>query len=310
MSISSDDSMVSPVNPDLLALEHLEFKTRGMKLHAVAAGPVEGPVVVLLHGFPEFWKGWARQIGPLAMAGYRVIVPDQRGYNLSDKPAKVADYRMELLAHDVLGILDHLGIQQACVAGHDFGATVTWQLLAVYPERIKAAAILNVPHPLVMQRRLTSSFTQLRRSWYMFFFQLPILPERWLRSGDFSAAVRMLETANPGTFSPEDLHDYKRAWSAPGTLRSMIQWYRAAFRFGLPRETPTGWRALAPVLILWGEADAFLGPEMAQESLRFCKNGKCLMFQGVSHWIQHEVPQRVAEELIRHFGASQEPVRR
>jgi len=299
--------MVSPVNPDLPALEHLEFKTRGMKLHAVAAGPVEGPVVVLLHGFPEFWKGWARQIGPLAMAGYRVIAPDQRGYNLSDKPAKVADYRMELLAQDVIGILDHLGIRQTCVAGHDFGATVTWQLLAFYPERIKAAAILNVPHPLVMQRGLTRSFAQLRRSWYMFFFQLPILPERWLRSGDFSAGVRMLKTGNPGTFTSEDLRDYKRAWSMPGALRSMIHWYRAAFRFGLPRETPTGWKALAPVLILWGEADAFLGREMAQESLGYCENGNCLMFPGVSHWIQHEEPQRVAEELVRHFGASQEP---
>jgi len=103
----------------------------------------------------------------------------------------------------------------------------------------------------------------------MFFFQLSILPERWFRINDFSAGVPMLETANPGTFSPKDLRDYKSAWSMPGALRSMIHWYRAAFRFGLPRQTPSGWKALAPVLILWGEADAFLGREMAQESLGY-----------------------------------------
>ncbi len=284
-------------------LEHLSFETRGVKLHAVAAGPAGGPVVILLHGFPEYWKGWSRQIEALAGAGYRVIVPDQRGYHLSDKPPNVADYRLELLAGDVVGILDQLGVRRAFIAGHDFGATVTWWLLAFHPERFEAAAILNVPHPLVMQRRLRTSFAQIRRSWYMFFFQLPALPERWFGRNDGRAGARLLlASSRSGTFSSEDLDDYRRAWSVPGALRSMIHWYRAAFRFALPKRSPSEWRVSVPVLILWGEADAFLCPQMARESLAFCSDGRCIVLPGVSHWIQHEEPERVAGELIGHFA--------
>lgn len=285
-------------------LEHLVFELRGIKLHAVAAGPADGPVVILLHGFPEFWKSWSRQIPPLARAGYRVIVPDQRGYNRSDKPPKIADYRLELLAEDVICILDHLGVRQAFIAGHDFGATVTWWLLTFHPERFKAAVILNVPHPLVMQRRLRTSFGQMRKSCHMFFFQLPVVPERWFARNDCSAGLRLLvTTSRSGTFSREDLADYKRAWSVPGALRPMINWYRAAFRFALPRRTPAQWRVSVPVLVLWGEQDVFLSTEMARESLDFCADGICVLLPGVSHWIPHEEPARVTEELIRQFSA-------
>lgn len=286
-------------------LEHLQFETSGVRLHAVAAGPANGPVVVLLHGFPEFWKGWSPQIGPLAEAGFRVIVPDQRGYHLSDKPSKVADYRLERLGEDVTGMLDHLGVREACIAGHDFGATVTWWLLVSRPERFRAAAILNVPHPLVMQRKLQTSFAQMRRSWYMFFFQLPALPEWWFARNRFGTGTRLLcASSRAGTFGPDDLEDYRRAWSVPGAVRSMIHWYRAAFRHGLPRRSATQWRVRVPVLVLWGEEDRFLGREMAAESLAWCEDGRCVTFPGVSHWIQHEAPEPVAEALVAHFRAA------
>ncbi len=289
---------------NLRDLEHLVFDTNGVRLHAVAAGPEDGPVVVLLHGFPEFWKSWSRVIGPLAEAGYRVMVPDQRGCNLSDKPAKVADYRLELLAQDVLGILDQLGVQQGFIAGHDFGASVAWWLAVFHPGRFRAAAILNVPHPLVMQRKLQRSLAQMRRSWYMFFFQLPVLPERWFTANGCRVGTRLLVgSSRPGTFSAGDLDDYREAWSRPGALRAMIHWYRAAFRFALPRRSPAQWRVSVPLLVLWGEDDAFLGAEMAAESLELCDDGRCVMFPGVSHWIQHEEPERVARELIAHFTA-------
>lgn len=285
-------------------LEHLVFDTNGVRLYAVAAGPAGGPVVVLLHGFPEFWKSWSRVIGPLAEAGYRVIVPDQRGCNLSDKPAQVADYRLELLAQDVLGILDQLGVQQGFIAGHDFGATVAWWLAVFHPGRFRAAAILNVPHPLVMQRKLQRSLAQMRRSWYMFFFQLPVLPERWFTANGCRVGTRLLVgSSRAGTFSAGDLDDYREAWSRPGALRAMIHWYRAAFRFRLPRRSPAQWRVSVPLLILWGDDDAFLGAEMAAESLELCDHGRCVTFPGVSHWIQHEEPQTVARELIAHFSA-------
>jgi pimeloyl-ACP methyl ester carboxylesterase len=284
-------------------LEHLFFESNGIRLHVVAAGPADGPVVMLLHGFPEFWKGWSRQIGPLAAAGYRVIVPDQRGYNLSDKPKRVADYRLDVLAGDVLGILNALGVARAFIAGHDFGATVAWWLVVFHPERCRAAAMLNVPHPRVMQRRLQGSFAQMARSWYMFFFQLPTLPERWFTWRHCQVGARlMVRSSRAGTFSEEDLDDYRRAWSRPGALRAMIHWYRAAFRFALPKRPDAEWRVTVPVLILWGEEDAFLGREMAGESLALCDDGRCVMLPGVSHWIQHEEPERVARELISHFS--------
>lgn len=286
-------------------LEHLRFERDGVKLHAVAAGPADGPVVILLHGFPEFWKSWSRQIEPLARAGYRVIVPDQRGYNLSDKPSKVADYRLDCLADDIIGILDHLHVRQACVAGHDWGAAVTWWLVTFHPDRFGSAVILNVPHPRVMQRKLLTSFRQVARSWYMFFFQVPGLPERLLAMNDWRLGVRLLlGSSRRGTFGREDLQAYKRAWSQPGAMRSMVNWYRAAFRHSRPERSATDWTTSVPVLILWGEDDRFLSREMARESLRYCADGTCVYFPGVSHWIQHEEPARVAEALIRHFSAT------
>lgn len=261
-----------------------------------------GEVVILLHGFPEFWRSWQNQVMPLADAGYRVIALDQRGYNLSDKPADVIDYRLDKLAGDVIALLDHLGIKQAHIAGHDFGASVAWLLISCYPTRFSSAVILNVPHPRILQRKLKTSKQQRRKSWYMFFFQLPFLPELWLRLNNFRAAVNMLvASSRHGTFPEADLDAYREAWSKPGALRAMINWYRAGVRLGLPRRSNVEWRVSIPTLIIWGDQDIFLLPEMAHESLEFCDDGKCLLIPGVSHWITHEEPERVSSELIAHF---------
>lgn len=295
--------MTSPLTPPL---DTLCFSNDGLQLHAVAAGPADGPLVILLHGFPEFWWGWHRQITPLAEAGYRVVVPDQRGYNRSDKPPHVSAYRLDRLGGDVLSLLDHLGRETAYLAGHDFGAAVAWWLLLAHPQRFRAAAILNVPHPVVMRRQLRTSLRQLLRSWYIFAFQVPRLPEWWLARRQFQAlAQSLLTTSRPGTFSPEDLAAYRGAWAQPGSPRAMLQWYRAAFRTGFVAPTPAGERVAVPVLILWGEEDRFLGREMAKASLAFCDQGRVILFPGVSHWIQHEEPERVAGELIAHFRGDQ-----
>ena len=286
-------------------LEHLVYTNEGLRLHAVAAGPIHGPVVILLHGFPEFWWGWHHQIGPLADAGYRVIVPDQRGYNLSDKPPHPTAYRLDHLGGDVLALLDHLGIDHAYLAGHDFGAAVAWWLLMAHPHRFPAAAILNVPHPRVMARKLRTSLRQLARSWYIFFFQIPRLPEWWLSRQHFRAlAQSLLSSSRRGTFSPADLDAYRHAWAQPGSLRAMLHWYRAALRSGFSAPPPDGGRVTVPLLILWGEEDRFLCREMATESLAFCARGRVIPFPGVSHWIQHEEPERVTRELLAHFSSS------
>ncbi len=217
-------------------LQHLTFENGDVRLHAVAAGPPDGPVVLLLHGFPEFWYGWRNQIGPLAASGFRVVIPDQRGYNTSSKPRGVARYRIRELVSDVVAIIDQLGRESVYLAGHDWGAMVAWAVAASHGDKVSRLAILNVPHPGVMFRFLLTHPGQLRRSWYAFFFQVPRLPELFFSAWNFRAGVQsMVRTSRPGTFSPEDLSSYRSAWRQPGAVTAMINWYRALFRY--PRDS-------------------------------------------------------------------------
>ena len=162
----------------------LEFRIvhiNGIALHVVLTGSPSGKPLIFLHGFPEFWFAWRFQIDHFASLGYRVIVPDQRGYNLSDKPRGIASYSVDLLARDVVGVLDAVTDSKAFVVGHDWGAAVAWYLAARYSERVIRTAMLSVPHPRVFMKNLMMNPAQLRRSWYMLFFQLPWLPEAILR---------------------------------------------------------------------------------------------------------------------------------
>lgn len=280
-------------------LEELVFRNGPVELHSVAAGPLGGPVVLLLHGFPEFWYGWRKQIAPLAAAGFRVIVPDQRGYNKSSKPRGVAAYALPELVSDVIAIADQLGQQRIFLAGHDWGAAVAWGVALLHPERVAKLAILNVPHPSVMRRYLTKNRSQRRKSWYIFFFQLPYLPEIFLSASDFRKAIASLAgSSRHGTFSPEDFAEYRAAWSQLGALTAMINWYRAALRHrpSFPDRT-----VRVPTRILWGQRDAFLMFEMAQDSLRYCPQAELFPFPDATHWLQHEEPARVSELLIDFF---------
>jgi epoxide hydrolase 4 len=280
-------------------LEKLAFNNGGVGLQAVAAGPLDGPAVVLLHGFPEFWYGWHRQIEPLAAAGFRVIVPDQRGYNLSSKPFGVAAYGLTELVSDVIAIADQLGQQKIFLAGHDWGAAVAWTTALLYPQRIAKLAVLNVPHPSVMRKFLSTRPRQLLRSWYMFFFQFPWLPEAAFSAFNFNMGARALVgSSRPGTFTAEELAQYRTAWSQPGALTGMINWYRALFRTGVKFPDKT---VRVPTRILWGERDAFLLSEMAHESLRRCTSAELFTFANATHWLQHEEPARVSELLIDFF---------
>jgi pimeloyl-ACP methyl ester carboxylesterase len=280
-------------------LEDLTFHNGAIELHAVAAGPPEGPVAILLHGFPEFWYSWQKQIDPLVAAGFRVIVPDQRGYNKSSKPRGAASYALSELTSDVLAIADQLGQERIFLAGHDWGAAVAWGVALLHPQRIAKLAILNVPHPGVMRRYLNTNRRQLRRSWYIFFFQLPFIPEAAFSVFNFRFGVRSLvRSSRPGTFSPEDLAQYRAAWSQPGALTAMINWYRAAFRYRTKFPDST---VYVPTRILWGERDAFLLSDMAHDSLRYCDSAELYTFANSSHWLQHEEPARVSELLIDFF---------
>jgi pimeloyl-ACP methyl ester carboxylesterase len=268
-----------------------------VRLHAVAEGPADGPVVILLHGFPEFWYGWRRQIGPLAAAGFRVIAPDQRGYNLSSKPEGIARYALRELVADVLAICDAAGRDQVCVAGHDWGGAVAWSFAARYPARVRRLAVLNIPHPTAMWNYLRSEPVQMLRSWYMLFFQAPRLPEILLSRFGEAALVR---TSRHGTFPPEDLARYREAWRQPGARTGMINWYRALRLVRSPKAPLIE----VPVRILWGDQDRFLLPGLARESLRYCGRADLIRFPAATHWIQHEEAERVNELLIEWFRKS------
>jgi epoxide hydrolase 4 len=283
-----------------IELRHRTLATNGIRLHAVEAGPADGRLLILLHGFPELWHGWQRQIEPLAAAGFRVLVPDQRGYNLSDKPRGVDAYRLDRLAADVVGLIDDAGRERACLAGHDWGGAVAWWIGITHPGRLERLALLNIPHPIVMRRNLLHNRAQRRKSWYIFFFQLPWLPELKMRRRDWAYAAHVLTTTSrPGTFSAADLALYRQAWSQPGAMTSMINWYRAALR--KPPRLPQSLRVTVPTLLVWGTGDRFLGREMAQPSIDLCDDGR-LVFLDASHWVQHEEPAEVHRLLAEFFA--------
>ena len=278
-------------------IEYRFAETNGVKLHVACAGPKNGPPVILLHGFPEFWYGWRHQIPALASAGYRVIVPDQRGYNLSDKPRRVGSYGIDQLSLDVIGLMDWIESPQALIVGHDWGAAVAWHLAMTFPERVDRLVALNVPHPAVMIRHLRGSFSQTRKSWYIFLFQLPWLPETMARIGNWRLFMNAIQSSShPGAFSDSDLQHYRQAWSRPGAFRSMIHWYRAALR--TKSTLAANLRIAVPTLLIWGAQDRFLDREMAQPSIDLCDTGQLVFFEEATHWVQHEEADRVNELII------------
>lgn len=275
------------------------IETNGITLHTVRAGPDDGPLVMLLHGFPEFWYGWHNQIRPLAEAGYRVVVPDQRGYNLSEKPAGVDNYHIDELARDVVGLIDAEGRDRATIVGHDWGAAVGWWTALHYPDRVATLCAVNVPHPSVMAETLRRSWEQRFKSWYILAFQLPTVPEAIARFGNWRLLTAgMRRSSIPGTFTREDFDRYREAWSRPNAFESMVNWYRATGRY---RPAPERDRVEVPTLVLWGRQDEFLKTSMAHESVDRCADGQLVTFDGATHWVLHEEPVRTAEELLRFF---------
>ncbi len=275
-----------------------------VRLHVVQAGPREGTPVILLHGFPDFWAGWERQIPALVEAGCRVIVPDQRGYNLSDKPPGLSPYRLDALAKDVTGLMDALGYKSASLVGHDWGGVVAWATAVLYPLRVERLAVLDAPYPPVAFGSFFAHPEQLIKSSYMYFFQLPALPEAALGQNNWQRLVSNLRrTAPPGAFSDEDIARYRAAWSQPGAMAAMLNWYRALFR--RPFRLPPRPRLPMPVLILWGGQDFALGRELAERSRRVCPHAEMVIFEGANHWIQREKTLEVNRLLVDFCSANE-----
>lgn len=274
------------------AVEDRFVATNGIRLHVVQAGPESGPLLIFLHGFPEFWYGWRHQIGYFAEAGYRVWIPDQRGYNLSDKPKGIGAYRLDQLAADIVGLIDAAGRRKALLMGHDWGAVVAWWIAEHHPERLERMAVLNAPHAAVFQRHLLHSPTQWFRSGYMLFMQIPVVPEALARVGRWRlAAWALRRSSRPGTFTAEDLARYREAWSQPGAYTAMVNWYRALFRRPLFYPMPP--RITVPTLLIWGARDAFLEQATAQSSIDLCDDGRLRVIEEATHWVQHEEAPKV-----------------
>ncbi len=271
------------------------IQANGINLRVALAGPKSGNPVILLHGFPDASFGWNSQILALAQAGFYVIAPDQRGYNLSDKPEGVENYRVEILVADILALADALHLPQFNLAGHDWGAMVSWSLAASHPQRVKRLAILNVPHPRVMNRFLQKNWRQRLNSWYIFFFQIRALPE--IALGAFDG--RLLARQMCKSLSKAEIKRYRAAWAQPGAMKAMINWYRALFqsRQPAPRE-----KIQMPVLVIWGKKDAYLVWQMAQESIEMCENGRLEIVEDATHWVHQDRPKKVNQLLINHFS--------
>ena len=293
-----------------MELEHSTIETNGIKLHVVQAGPQSGVPVVLLHGFPEFWYGWRKQIPALVEAGCRVIVPDQRGYNLSDKPQGIKNYNVYTLVDDIIGLIDALGYEKVNLVGHDWGAIVAWMVANQHPERLHKLSILNVPHPAVMKKFLFRDLEQMRRSWYVFSFQLPWLPEVIWGRNNFRNAGRSLQKSGlPNSFTDEDIKKYEQAWSQPGAMTSTINWYRAEVLLNPP--VPKDARIKVPTLMMWGMKDFALTHRMARPSMDYVDEGNLILFPEATHWVQHDAANEVNHYLIDFIfdTVSQIPIR-
>ena len=274
-----------------------------VRLHYAECGNEKDELVILLHGFPEFWYSWRRQL-PVPGKRYHVIAPDMRGFNLSDKPPRVEDYRIELLVDDVLGLIKHFGRSQAAIVAHDWGAGVAWAVAQRHPEAVKKLAALQVPLPAAWRANMT--FAQLRRSWYMFFFQLPRIPEWWASARDFARVEKMYRKTSmrPGAFSNDDIEVYKAALRQPGALTSSINYYRANVFRSLRRggvETPQdGRRGIrVPTLFIYGEQDVAVIPSTVRDLGRFIDAPyRELRIPDSGHWVQNEAADEVNTALL------------
>ena len=269
----------------------------GISLHVAQAGDPDGPLAILLHGFPENWQVWRELMNSLVEQGYWVWAPNQRGYHLSDAPQGVKDYTLDKLSADVLGLIDAAGREKAVLIGHDWGAMVSWWVAIHHPDRLGRLIALNGSHTKVGREFRRSNCRQILKSWYVFFFLIPGLPEWMARKSKWRILIRGMEkAARPGTFSEAYWADSRTAWSSPGVFRAMLHWYRAGMlHFPKMKENP---RVDIPVLLLWGEKDHYIHRSLADASMKWCGNGKLVVFPDAGHWILHEEGEAVCREVV------------
>jgi epoxide hydrolase 4 len=277
--------------------QHEYITSNGIRLHYVTQG--EGPLMLMLHGFPEFWYSWRHQIPEFAK-DYKVVALDLRGYNESDKPQQQSAYVMSEFVKDVEGVIKGLGYDGCVLVGHDWGGAIAWNFAYAHPEMLERLIVLNMPHPAKFADGLRTP-QQLLRSSYAFFFQLPVLPELLIQSSDYGAIESAFKgmAVNKSAFTQADIEAYKDAASRRGALTAMLNYYRNAF----PSMTLRDWSVLqVPTLMIWGEEDTALGKELTYGTEKYVRDFQIRYIPNCSHWVQQEQPELV-NRYMREFLA-------
>ncbi len=283
--------------------EHRTIQTNGIRMHYVTQG--EGPLIVLLHGFPEFWYSWRFQLPCLAEHGYTVVAPDLRGYNDTEKPR--SGYDIATLLADIAGLIAGLGCQDAVIVGHDWGGALAWEFAMHYPHMTQRLIVMNGPHPAALKRELRS-VKQLRKSWYIFYFQLPWLPEYALLRNHAEAVGQMLRGAavQKDAFPREVTARYQRAMSKPGAMHAALQYYRSVFREGLrPSSFSNAVRRItAPTLLIWGEQDVALDIALTTGLEQWVEHLRVRRIPDSGHWVQQERPEQVNQMMLEFLAGN------
>ncbi|QQS29399.1 MAG: alpha/beta hydrolase [Sphingobacteriales bacterium] len=279
-------------------MESKQIQVNGITLHCMTEGA--GKLMILLHGFPEFWYSWRKQI-PVLAQHFKVVAPDMRGYHRSDKPKGVYHYRPEALVNDVRDLIKAFGQEKAIIVGHDWGGAVAWWFASLYPEMTEKLIVLNMPHPAEMKKQLWRNFTQLKKSWYVFFFQLPYLPEQYLSRNPkkfFKQALRGW-SINKEAFSNDDIDQYVKAFPLPSDFTAPINYYRAGARYPVRANGRKPVKVSAPTLLIFGEDDKALGKELTYNTQHYCSGIlKMEYIPNCSHWVQHEHPDKVNQLIL------------
>ncbi len=281
---------------DSLPQTELRRLHNGITLEVASSGPADGPLVILLHGFPDSWRTWRNQIPHLVATGFRVLAPNMRGYGGSDQPSGVSSYDLDRLIDDVLALADSEGAPRFQLVGHDWGGIVAFWTAACFPERVTRLSVLNAPHPGAFRKYVLKHPSQLLKSWYVGFFQLPAIPEALLRRGAYQGLLRAVKSAGPGRVDEdEEAAHLVSTWSKAGSLSGMIHYYRA---FTRRTDRSLQVRIRIPVLILFSQQDPALERGLAIASQNLCDDCQIIWFEQTKHWIHWEEPTAVSEALV------------
>ena len=274
---------------------HKYAKVNNIHLHYVKEGNGE-ELVVFLHGWPEFWYTWRNQLNALKDE-FTVVAPDLRGFNRSEKPKEVNEYSQSVVAKDIVALIDHLGFKKAIIVGHDWGGAVAWHLALNYPYLVSKFVVINCPHPGIFIHHLKSNTDQLKKSWYMFFFLVPFVPELVMGFNlkKFFETVLRGWAVNKDNFSDDVIENYVNAFKQRDAIKSSMNYYKAGMKLAFGGENERQNRKVkAPTLMIWGNGDKVLGEELTEGTEKYIDNTfKLHIIENCSHWVQNDCPEEV-----------------